>query len=183
MSDTNRRSDAIPAVEPPELERSVVTRMALRASPEQAWTGILYYEQIDRPPPLLLRLLLPAPVRTEGRKSAVGDEALCVYAGGHLRKRVTAIDRGRFYGFAVVEQALAIGGVRLLGGGYRIEALGDGRAEVALETRYVGVKRPRWWWAPFESFVCHRFHRHILTAMRRAIEGSAAAAVQRTPGW
>ena len=40
-----------------------------------------------RPPqiaPLHLRLVLPAPVRTEGRRSSVGDETRCVYDRGHL---------------------------------------------------------------------------------------------------
>ena len=84
--------------------------MNFAASPEQVWGGLMFYEQIEEPPPLHLRLLLPMPIRTEGSKSAVGDEAMCLYEGGHLLKRVTQIDPCRHYGFEVVEQNLAVGG-------------------------------------------------------------------------
>jgi len=147
---------------------SIVTRMKFAASPEQAWDRLLFYEQIAERPPLHLRLLLPLPIRTEGRKSRVGDDTRCVYAGGHLLKRVTRIDRGRRYEFEVVEQHLTIGGgMRLVGGSYTLRDLPDGHAEVALETRYLSPKHPRWLWEPIEAAVCHAFHRHILGTMRR----------------
>jgi len=54
------------------------------------WADVL---RADRgTPPLHLRLLLPLPIRIDGSKSAVGDEATCLYEGGHLLKRVTQID-------------------------------------------------------------------------------------------
>ena len=99
---------------------SVVTRMKFAAPPEQVWDGLMFYEEIDSPPPLYLRLFLPVPIRIEGRKSAVGDETTCVYRDGHLLKRVTRIDAGRHYGFDVVEQNLAVGGTILSGGCYAL---------------------------------------------------------------
>ncbi len=48
---------------------SIVTRMRFAASPERVWHGLMFYEQIEERPPLHLRLLLPRPIRTEGRKS------------------------------------------------------------------------------------------------------------------
>jgi hypothetical protein len=152
----------------PQPFTSVVTRMKFAASPEQAWQVLMFYEQIEERPPLHLRLLLPLPIRTEGRKSEVADEARCVYQGGHLLKRVTQVDPGCYYGFEVVEQHLRVGsGIRLLGGGYRLRELMGGRTEIALETRYVSPRRPHWLWKPIEAAVCHMFHRHILGAMRR----------------
>jgi hypothetical protein len=145
--------------------------MTFAAPPAQAWRAIMFYEQIDERPPLHLRLLLPVPIRTEGRKSDVGDEALCLYEGGHLVKRVTAVEEGRLYRFDVVEQALAIGGgLRLSGGAYALRALPGGATEVTTETRYASGRRPRWLWRPIEATVCHMFHRHILRAMRRTAE-------------
>jgi hypothetical protein len=76
--------------------------MEFAASPDRAWNGLMFYEEIALRPPLHLRLLLPVPVRTDGRKSHVGDEARCLYEGGHLLKRVTRIDHGRSYEFGVV---------------------------------------------------------------------------------
>jgi hypothetical protein len=150
---------------------SIVTAMRLSASPGQVWDRLMFYEQIPLPPPLPLRLLLPAPMRSEGRWSAVGDETRCVYDKGHLLKRVTRIDPGRHYGFDVVEQELAIGrGIRLEGGSYTLLALPDGSTRIGLETRYVSAVRPRWLGRRVEAAVCHAFHRHILGAMRRELE-------------
>jgi len=155
---------------------TVTTRLPFAASGEQAWQTIMFYEQLETRPPLHLRMLLPVPIRTEGRKSEVGDEALCLYEGGHLVKRVTEVDRGRHFGFEVVSQELAVGGgMRLSGGHYTLRELPDGRTEVELATRYTSPKWPRWFWKPVEASVCHMFHRHILRAMRRDAEARRAA--------
>ena len=150
---------------------SVLTGMKSSASPGQVWDGLMFYEQIPRRPPLLLRLLLPGPMRAEGRRSVVGDETLCVYDRGHLLKRVTRIEPRRHYGFDVVEQDLSIGrGIRLTGGSYTLHELPDGSTRIGLETLYISHVRPRWLWGRVEAAVCHAFHRHILGAMRREVE-------------
>ncbi len=153
------------------IPTSIVTGMTIRASPGQVWDRLTFYEQIPFPPPIHLRLLLPAPVRSEGRWAAVGDETRCVYDRGHLLKRVTRVDPRRHYGFDVVEQELAIGrGIRLTGGSYTLLELSDGSTRIGLETQYVSSVRPRMLWKRVEAAVCHAFHRHILGAMRRELE-------------
>jgi len=150
---------------------SVVTGALFATSPDLAWDGLLLFEQVDGRPPLPLRLLLPDPARAEGRRSRVGDETRCLYRQGHLLKRVTEIERFRRCRFDVIEQQLEIvGGIRLLGGSYTLTALTEQSTRIELETRYVSPRRPRLFWAPIESTVCHAFHRHILAAMRREIE-------------
>jgi hypothetical protein len=149
----------------------VATQMTFSGSTQHVWSGLMFYEQIETRPPVYLRLLLPVPIETIGPKSAVGDEARCVYERGHLIKRITQIDPGRHYAFEVSEQALeGRGGMRLSGGEYTLRALGDDRTEVTLATHYVSPRRPRWFWRPIERMVCHAFHRHILRAMRRKLE-------------
>lgn len=156
------------AVAPPS---TVVTRMRFAASPTQVWQGLIFYEEIPERPPLHLRLLLPVPIGTEGPISKVGGETKCWYQDGHLVKRVTRIERGECYEFQVAEQALSVGGgMRLSGGRYTLRALADGRTEVALETRYVSTRWPRWFWKPLESLVCHSFHRCLLSSMQRKVE-------------
>jgi len=150
---------------------SVVTRMSFAASPTQVWQGLKFYEDIDERPPLHLRLLLPVPIRSDGRISEVGGAAECLYEGGHLLKRVTRIQPGQLYEFEVAEQQLSVGGgMRLSGGRYTLRELTDGRTEVSLQTRYVSSKWPRWFWKPLERLVCHWFHRYLLSSMRRTIE-------------
>jgi hypothetical protein len=149
---------------------SVVTQMRFAAPPGKIWEGLMLYEQIEERPPLLLRLLLPVPLRTEGRKSMVGDQIICRYISGHLRKRVTHVALQRNYAFEIIEQNLSLGGgIRVAGGSYRLRPLPDGGTEVALETRYEGPMRPRWLCAWIEAMVCSFFHRHILRAMRRSL--------------
>lgn len=169
---TDARTNTVRAAQHPTT--TVVTRMSFAAPPEQVWSGLMFYEEIDSPPPLHLRLLLPIPVRTEGPKSTVGDETTCVYESGHLLKRVTSIDAGRYYGFEVVEQNLAVGGTMLSGGSYTLRELPGRGTEVAIMTRYASPKRPGWLWKPIEATVCHMFHRHLLASMRRKIESASA---------
>jgi hypothetical protein len=145
--------------------------MRLAVPLEEVWEGLLFYEQIAERPSIHLRLLLPSPIRTEGRKAEVGDEARCLYDAGHLVKRVTRVERPWIYGFRIVEQDLDVGrGLRLSGGRYTLSESPQGGTEIALETRYESPHRPRWLWQPIESAICHAFHRHILGAMRRSFE-------------
>lgn len=145
----------------------VVTRGVLDAPPGAVWDALMFYEQIDERPPWLLRLLLPEPLGTEGPKENEGDEALCRYRGGHLRKRVTEIHEGSYYGFEVAEQRLRIGaGIVLSGGSYALRPLPDGRTEVSVVTRYAGgIAALR----GVERAVCHLFHRHLIGAIGRAL--------------
>jgi hypothetical protein len=165
---------------PREKPSSVATALTFPGSPEEIWNRLVFYEQIPYPPPLYLRLLLPAPHRAEGRGSEVGDEIRCVYEKGHLVKRLIRVDRSRYCRFDVVEQGLAFGrGIRLTGGSYTLRLLPDGSTRVELETRYLSPRRPAWFWKPIEASVCHAFHRHILGAMRRG--GSASDLARRIP--
>jgi hypothetical protein len=138
---------------------SVVTQMIFAAPPAQVWKGLVFYEELGGRPPLHLRLLLPIPIRNVGKVSDVGDEATCLYEGGHLLKRITRIERGDLYEFEVAEQALSVGGgMRLSGGRYTLRGLPDGQTEVAVETRYLSRKWPcahskfkRPFWSPRKS--------------------------------
>lgn len=144
----------------------VITSRDFSAPPDKVWDGLMFYEQIKKLPPLLLRLLLPLPVRTEGRKSQAGDEVNCIYKTGYLVKRVTAVLPGREYLFDVIDQRLAFGrGIQLLGGGYALAETVEGITRVSLETRYVSWNHPRWLCKPVESWICHSFHRYILDSI------------------
>jgi len=161
----------------PSHNVEVVTRARIGAAPGAVWDALLFYEQIEQRPPLLLRLLLPEPRGTEGNKSRVGDEARCLYASGHLLKRVTGLRPPLFYGFEVAEQRLELGfGIRLAGGSYTLRALPGEGSELALSTRYRGGARPRRLLGPVERAVCHAFHRHLLRAIARRVEQGRRAA-------
>ena len=96
----------------------------------------MFYEEIAEDRPFFLRRFLPTPIGTEGCKSEVGSEVKCRYVDGHLVKRVTHIVQGHNYAFEIIEQNLALGGIRLLGGEYTLCKLSEDRTRVALATRY-----------------------------------------------
>lgn len=150
---------------------TIETRMVFSAPLAGAWKSLMFYEEVKERPPLLLRLLLPVPIRTEGDKSRVGGETMCLYEKGHLVKRATRIEEPALYEFEVAEQKLALGAtMRLSKGRYALRELPEGRTEVTVLTRYTSTKWPRWFWRPLERFVCHLFHRFLLRTMRRKAE-------------
>jgi hypothetical protein len=125
----------------------------------------MFYEEVAEKRPFFLRRFLPTPIGAEGCKSEIGGEVKCRYLDGHLLKRVTHIVRGHNYAFEIIEQNLALGGIRLLGGDYTLRKLSENRTQVALATRYASPNYPRWLFGRAEAVVCHSFHRYILTAI------------------
>jgi hypothetical protein len=152
---------------------SVHTRVHLDASPEAVWDGMLFYEEVPRRPMPLLRLFLPVPLRTTGEKTRVGATIECIYDGGYLEKCITSVERARSVRFDVLVQNLGVEDcISMQGGAYEIREQGGG-SEVVLTTSYRGHLRPRWLWRPFEAFLAHRLHRHILDGMRASLEAAA----------
>jgi hypothetical protein len=70
---------------------------------------------------------------------------------------VTHIVREHSYAFEIIEQNLALGGIRLLGGDYTLCKLSEDRTRVALATRYASSNYPRWLFGRVEAAVCHSF--------------------------
>jgi len=155
--------------------RFVSTSEDFPATPAIVWQTLLFYEEVSIVPPFLLRWLLPVPLGTAGSKSTVGSEVKCRYAGGHLLKRVSAIVEMRRFAFDVIEQNLALRGVRVLGGEYNLYALAPARTRVTVSTRYVSPYRPDWVCARLEAAVCHCFHRPLLSAMRQNLVADLVA--------
>jgi hypothetical protein len=145
---------------------SVTTCQDFFAAADAVWDALMFYEEIAEDRPFLLRHFLPIPIGTQGCKSEVGSDVKCQYSSGHLLKRVTRIIRGHHYAFEVVEQNIALGRIRLLGGDYSLRVLSKDRTRVALATHYASPNSPRWLFGRVEATVCHSFHRYILSGMR-----------------
>jgi len=151
----------------------VTTSLPLSATPEAVVRSIAFYEEVPGSPPLLLRLFLPHPIRSEGKKDAPGDLVRCVYEGGYLIKQITAAN-ARGVEFEVIEQRLGIEGLASMGRGcYSVEPAGAGRSVVHLTTCYSGHLVPRWFWRPLERVLAHSLHRYILAGMGRTLDRSA----------
>jgi hypothetical protein len=156
------------------VSEAVATRVHFNASPEAVWNHVMFYEEVPGRPPLLLRALLPDPVRTEGDKTRVGAMVRCAYSGGDLVKRITTVEPPHSLQFEVVEQRLGIeGSILTLGGSYQIYTCGDA-TEVVLITNYQAYLRPRYLWRPLEALLVSQLHSHIL-------RGVCAAVLPRNP--
>jgi hypothetical protein len=154
------------------VSEAIATRVHFNAIPEAIWEHILFYEEVPGRLPFLLRALLPHPIRTEGDKARVGATVRCIYRGGGLVKRITAVESPHLLQFEVIEQRLGIEGCILtLGGSYQIYAKGD-VADVVLTTNYQAYLRPRCLWRPLEALLVSQLHSHIL-------RGICAAGVSR----
>ncbi len=155
---------------------AVTTRATLRGTPDEVWQRLMFYEEVPRRPPLLLRAQLPSPVRTEGGATHVGAAVACTYSHGGLVKRFTVLDCPRLVRFEVIEQHLGVERcLTTVEGTYELRAV-DGGCEVALTTRYRGHLRPRWLWRPLERLLAHQLHRHILAGMAGSAGGPQAGA-------
>ncbi len=164
----------------PNLTIDAVTTWAkFGAPPEEVWQTMMFYEEVPHRPPLLLRMFLPTPMKTQGNAKDVGATVECIYSRGSLRKRITVREPPRLVRFDVIEQNLGVERcVTTAEGVYEIRSDGGG-SEVALTTKYRGHLRPRWLWRPLERLLAHRLHRHILAGMgaNRAQECTPPAAI------
>ncbi len=151
------------------VSETVATQICFNGRPEHVWNHLLFYEEVPGPPPLLLRALLPHPVRTEGVKNRVGSSVRCVYRGGDLVKRITKVEPAHLLQFEVIEQHLGIESCILtLGGSYEIDVCGP-ETEVTAITNYLAYLQPRRLWRPLEAFLARQLHRHILRAVRLGV--------------
>jgi hypothetical protein len=148
-----------------EYSASVMTCQDFPAAPGAVWKALMFYEEIAGDRPFLLRRFLPTPIGSQGCKSTIGGEVTCEYVGGHLVKRVTHIIRERSYTFEIVQQDLALRGIKLVGGDYTLRVQSEDCTRVALATHYTSLNRPRWVFARLEAAVCHSFHHYIFSAI------------------
>lgn len=163
---------------PPSLAiDAVTTRAGFEAPPHEVWQKMIFYEEVPQRPPLLLRLFLPSPVKTQGGGKRVGATVECSYSSGNLIKRFTVLEPPSLVRFDVIGQNLGVERcVTTVEGSYEIRADGCG-SEVALTTRYRGHLRPRWLWRWLEGLLAHQLHRHILVGMgaNRALSRKAVS--------
>jgi hypothetical protein len=143
----------------------------MRATPKEAWDAVMFYEEVEHAPPMLLNFALPKPIGSQGRKDRVGEIVRCQYDRGWLVKRISRIEPGRVMEFEVIEQHLHFErDVTLTGGSFQIVSQPDGTARVVLTTNYERHLHPAWMWLPVEKEVVHTLHEHVLEGMRRQAE-------------
>jgi hypothetical protein len=144
----------------------ISTHLCLPVDPATVWGRIVLFEEVTGRPPLLVRLFMPHPVRTDGEKTRVGALVRCKYESGDLVKRIIAVEPPYRMVFDVIEQSLGIEGcVVAQRGSYEIDRNGKG-SDVILTTQYRAFLHPRRLWRPLEEMVAHRLHLHILRGMQ-----------------
>lgn len=163
---------------PPTAELVVVqTTESVEAPAADVWRCLHFYEEIETPPPLLLRLGLPVPVRARGSKAAVGSVEVCVYEGGRfLVKRIVEREEDRRLAFEIIGQHLHFErDLTLLGGAFDLAPAGARRTDLTLTTRYRARTYPAWMWRWLEAEVLHTLHGHVIAEIRRRATQSTVA--------
>jgi hypothetical protein len=157
------------------VRETIATRVCFEASAEAVWDELMFYEEVPGRAPLLLRMFLTAPVRTEGDKRRAGAMVRCVYSGGaELMKCITRVEAPRSLYFEVIDQRLGIEDcIRTLKGSYEIRNCGEA-SEVVLTTNYEAYLRPRALWRRVEAALVSRLHQHILRGVSAAIQQTSA---------
>ena len=157
----------------------MATCVQFKASAVEVWNKLMFYEEVPGVGPFLLRALLPQPLRTEGDKTSAGTAVRCIYRGGELVKRITAVEPPHLLEFDVVEQRLGIEDcIVTLGGSYQIHECGDA-SDVVLKTKYEAYLHPRSLWRPVEKALVSRLHRHILCGVAAAVLPGEAGRLAR----
>ncbi|HZN32188.1 MAG TPA: hypothetical protein VFB80_00165 [Pirellulaceae bacterium] len=153
----------------------IQTGLTIDATPQEAWNAIMFYEDVQHPPPWLLHLALPKPIRSQGDKQKPGEVVTCFYDCGEIKKRISQVEPPRRLAFDVVSVRMRSENyANLKDGGFEISPVGDKQSRITLTTRFERKLRPAFIWEPIERRVIHTLHGHVLEGMRRKAEGPQA---------
>lgn len=155
-----------PGLTPPHAPETVVTAQVLPMDRLAAWNAIVFYEDVDAPPPLLTRIGLPRPLGTTGVPDEVGARTRCDYTTGQIEKLITELRTGELLAFEVTRQeGVEDHSVELLSGSFTFEDAPEGGTLVTLRTTYRPLLDGRFAWRPIERAVCRDLHLHVLGGM------------------
>lgn len=141
------------------------------------FSSVQFYEEVRHKPPLILRIGLAHPLRTEGSSLRVGDRKTCIYNKGRLVKETTNVRAPELMEFNIIEQQIGYErDVRLTSGSFVLTPLTAESTRVTLTTTYQPLLGPRWAWAWSEAYAVHTLHSHVLEGMRRDAKSTGEAA-------
>ena len=144
----------------------IETSRVVDAPIEAVWDSVVFFEEVEHKPPLILRIGLAHPLSTSGSAKAVGDVKRCLYDKGHITKQITDVELHQRLSFAVIEQQIGYErDVRLIGGNFAFEAIDEKRTRVTLTTEYRPLLTPRFAWRWGERIAVHTLHNHVLEGM------------------
>jgi hypothetical protein len=153
----------------------VCTSGRLSCEAQRAWEKVCFYEHIATQPSLLLRTVLPVPLRTTGAYRKVGDVSRCMYSdGGYLTKKIVHLVGGQRIDFEIVEQSIRYApSIVLKGGTIQIDSHDDGTSSVQMLTRYEVHKAAR--------LIPRLFIDHVVSAMHKIVIRDMQARLARSP--
>lgn len=152
----------------PMAHESIVTTRIINAPVDVAWDSMMFYEEVEHTPPLILRIGLAHPLVTSGSSQRVGDIKTCYYNKGHITKQVTQVQEHERLAFAIIEQNIGYErDVRLTGGNFAFEAVNEHQTRITLTTHYEPLLSPRFMWRWGDRYAVHTLHNHVMEGMAR----------------
>ena len=154
---------------------SVSTTRVINASAEDTWESLVFYEDVDIPPPLLARLGLPRPIQTQGSMQSIGDVMHCTYQTGRISKLITDVQDQRVLHFQVVHQSIGIEQhVTLLSGSFELIPNGPDSTMLVLTTTYEPHLQPRQVWTHVETATIRDVHDHVCRGISANLSATRA---------
>ena len=158
----------------------VCTSGHLSCEAQRAWEKVCFYEHIETRPSLLLRTVLPVPLRTTGAYRKVGDVSRCLYSdGGYLTKKIAHVSGGQRIDFEIIEQSIRYAtGIVLKGGTIQIEPHDGDTSSVRMVTRYELRHSARWVPRIFIDYVVAAMHKIVIRDMQLRLAATHPRAAQ-----
>ena len=155
----------------------VVSSGHLACEARRAWEKVCFYEHIALQPSLLLRTVLPVPLRTTGAYRKVGDISRCMYSdGGYLAKKIRTIVDGHRIDFDIIEQSIRYAArIALRGGTIQIDSHADNTSSVRMLTRYEVRGAARLIPRVFINRVVSAMHKIVIRDMQARLAPSPAS--------
>lgn len=148
---------------PTPAPETVSTSTIINAPADECWDGLVFYEEVSHPPPLILRIGLARPLATRGPSHSPGDRRVCVYNKGTISKQIRRAEPGRVLSFDVIEQSIGYErDLRLLSGSFTFEPIDAGHTRVTLTSTYEPKLTPRFCWRWGEAIAFRTLHGYVL---------------------
>ena len=176
---------------PAPLEDRATTEIVIAATPERVWAEL--HDIRDLPPTdnFLFRFGVAHPMSTVTDGQGVGAARLCKLSTGDMPEIVTVWKPGQELRFKVLSTPPSMRELGFFGqtidaahlhsayasleGGFKLEALPDGRTRVIGESRYLLNIAPAAYWNLWTEAIVHAVHRRVLEHVKTRAEAAPKA--------
>lgn len=146
------------------------TQLKIQVAIQDAWSKLRFYEEVEKEPPLLLKMTLAHPLRIVGDHFVAGNISRCEYKDGQfILKRITAANDRDLLAFEVIESSSRFNRhIKLRGGVIQLTAVDEMNTTISMTTYYAGHGIYFYLLQPFINFTIKSLHRFVIRDIEEA---------------